>query len=248
MRLHGGGPVCDERFCSATLVSPNAVLTAGNCVSEKVLGGVQVVGIGFGDPQTGPVYDVAGTSDEWSRTESLRSYTAPDGQTSWWIDQRYDVAVVKLARAAIGIAPMSITTTTVPVGAMATTIAYGRVSSTDGNEADNSFDAMLAASEAYPGVRKSTKLEVGISRSKIEAFPPAGSDAAICLQDNGAPLILADGTLAGVLSTLSSEDFAAFQFDGAPLCRPRGGGTFVNLRFGEVPTFISSKIAAGGVQ
>jgi hypothetical protein len=230
---HAGAVV--RASCGAVLVAPDAVLTSAACVEERLRAERTVQAVGFDDGTTGPTYEVTGVWREWIHP---RFFVAPTGPRT---DARFDVAVLKLARAVSDRSPMALNARALEPGELASVIGYGRV--TAGDDA-LSLGAMLEAPEAYPRARRSAVVQIAIERNDIDAYPPDGAfePGGPCSGDFGAPLLLGDGTVAGVLRGHPREDLDMSVFDDVPLCRADGGSTFANVRFEPVRAFLAQKL------
>lgn len=232
-------------FCTATLIAPNAVLTVATCVDpEFSRESVEVVGVGFGDVASAQTYEAVGAPTDWYDPIRVRSFTRPSGETFRWIDPRYNVAVIPLGSAPPGIVPMVLNTDPIAPYTPAKAISYGKiVESLPGDE--DTIEGLANGASGYPRVRHAVTLEIENARNFVEAYPLEGDTATgMCFRDFGAPLVLAGGQIAGVLSNWSDEVFTAAMFDGLALCRGGTGAKFANFRFSTNGSFIASKVAA----
>lgn len=230
-------------FCTATLVAPNAVLTPANCVDPDFSRDVAVTGVGFGDVASDRTYEIVGAPADWYDVTKVRSWTNPEsGVTRRWIDARHDVAVVPLREGPPGIAPVALNVDPIAPGTAATAISYGKI--VESTEADP-IDALVTGAPGYPRIRHAVPLEIASARNFVEAYPREDdTTSGVCFRDYGAPLVLGNGAIAGVLSTWSEEAWTAAMFDGLSLCRKGTGAKFINFRFGSNVEFVAGKLAA----
>jgi hypothetical protein len=241
------GPHAGEIFrpnCGAMLIAPNAIMTATHCVDSD--GGADVVAVGFGDGFTGETYDVVGTSKDWIHPKSfIEAPWGPGGAMVQTLDQRHDLAVIQLVRPVAGIEPMPLTRSPIASGASALVIGYGRVQEGKHLEIDD-FPNRPDHRDRYPGIRKSADLEVVVARDMIDAYPKPSTDArasgGICFGDSGSSIIMADGSVAGVLSSWPDEDNLAEMIDGTPRCRKDNGGSWARVQFPTNASFIEERL------
>lgn len=211
------------------------MLTAASCVDDlRPWSDNKVIGVGFGDAKTGPVYGVVGTSAEWINPRFLPN---PDGA-----DLRAGVAVVELADPVADIAPLPLATRPLSLPAAGTALGYGRI--TAGASDADYLGALLDAPALYPGTRKSIPVDIGRYLGTIDAYA-RGSDG-LCYGDFGGPLLNARAEIAGVLSHFPRDVVDADIFDGRPMCSPGNGGAFANVLFATNPQFIRDRVAAIG--
>jgi hypothetical protein len=231
--------------CGATLIAPNAVLTAAHCVERKTDQTRTVVAVGFGDGLTGRTYDVVGTFSDWIHPRAIATVPQGDGTTFDMLDDRHDIAVIQLASAPEGLTPMPVASHPVVQQSPGLVIGYGKVLPGNDDENDD-LGVRLDHPDRYPGLRKSFDVQVLTARANIDVKPrPTTPDRAqgnACHADSGSALILADGSVAGTLVS-ATKDLGFADLTAVPDCSPDQGTRFTNVQFDDNPAFISSRLA-----
>lgn len=170
-------------YCTATLVAPDAVVTAAHCV-DQTNGRAVVFGVGdVSDAAQRPVVGLL-AHPVWDPAHSA----AGSGPRAWL----HDLARLRLAEPVGGIAPLEIASAPAPAcGARG--IGYGRTTKGGPGEL-----------EGYSGARKSTAMCVDeVATGMIFAH---GTDGGLCWGDSGGPLLIGwPGRVAGALHGFAGE-------------------------------------------
>lgn len=156
--------------CGATLVGAKLAVTAGHCILTQG----PAFGIGFGAPQSGPVYPAKAV------------YVHPDYDPNAAPRYRHDVAFLVFAEAP-PVEHMTVATAQPVNGSTVRYVGYGRTTTGD-----------VKVKTGYDGTRKSTAMSVSY-RDAFDIFA-SGEDGGLCWGDSGGPIVKANGLVAGVLA------------------------------------------------
>jgi hypothetical protein len=170
-------------YCTATLVAPDAVVTAAHCV-DQMHGREVVFGVGEVAAAARRPVVAALSHPVWDPDHSA----AGSGPRAWL----HNVALLRLDEPVSGVSPLAIGAVSEP-GCGARGLGYGRTTAGGPTEV-----------EGYTGARKSTAMCLdAVATGMLYA---QGTDGGLCWGDRGGPLLLGwPGTLVGVLHGFAGE-------------------------------------------
>ncbi|MBX3203872.1 MAG: S1 family peptidase [Labilithrix sp.] len=199
--------------CSAALIEPDLVLTAAHCVERH-----RSFAFGWGEVS-------AATTVRATTRASHPRYVMPpkNGGVAF---QGFDVALLRLERPVVEIAPLGISSAP-PTGSVRA-IGYGATSYVARDD---------GAGEAHGvGTERRSAAGLVVGHNATELFVRFAPPSSTCYGDSGGPLLAADGSVAAVLS----------RFTELTRCRPRDRSLMGYVRVDTMAAFFREAKACFG--